>query len=50
MARVFKAFRFDPQVYADFKGLASKSGYALTSALEKFMADAVKFGLYLILT
>ena len=40
-----KAFRFDPQIYADFKGLASKSGYTMTSALEKFMADAGKFGL-----
>jgi len=45
MARVFKAFRFDPQVYADFKELTRKSGYTMTSALEKFMADAVKFGL-----
>ena len=45
MARVFKAFRFDPQIYADFKELASKSGYTMTSALEKFMADSLKFGL-----
>jgi len=45
MARVFKAFRFDPQVYADFKELTRKSGYTMTSALEKFMADALKFGL-----
>ena len=45
MARVFKAFRFDPQVYADFKELVAKSGYTMTSALEKFMADSLKFGL-----
>jgi hypothetical protein len=29
----------------NFKELASKNGYAVTAALEKFMADAVKFGL-----
>ena len=45
IARVFKVFRFDPQVYADFKALASKNGCAMTSALEKFMADSLKFGL-----
>ena len=45
MARVFKAFRFDPRVYADFKELVAKSGYTMTSALEKFMADSLKFGL-----
>jgi len=45
MARVFKAFRFDPQIYADFKELARKSGYTMTSALEKFMADSLKFRL-----
>jgi hypothetical protein len=28
-----------------FKDLASKNGYTATGALEKFMADAVKFGL-----
>ncbi|HMK94319.1 MAG TPA: hypothetical protein VK536_02845 [Candidatus Limnocylindrales bacterium] len=41
MARVFKAFRFDPQIYADFKELAGKSGYTMTVAHEKFMADTV---------
>jgi len=45
MARVFKAFRFDPQIYAGFKELASKNGLTMTSALEKFMADSLKFGL-----
>jgi len=45
MARVFKAFRFDPQIYADFEELVSKSGYTMTSALEKFMVDSLKFGL-----
>ena len=32
MARVFKAFRFDPQIYADFKELAAKNGYNDLSA------------------
>ena len=45
MAKINKTFRLNPQVYADFKDLASKSGYTATGALEKFMADAVKFGL-----
>ena len=45
MPKVRKGFRFNPQLYQDFKGLASKNGYTVTSALEKFMADAVKFGL-----
>ena len=45
MAKVFRAFRFDPQLYMSFKDLASKNGYTATGALEKFMADAVKFGL-----
>ena len=45
LAKPFRTFRFDLQVYAAFKGLASKNGYAVTAVLEKFMADAVKFGL-----
>jgi hypothetical protein len=45
LPKVFKAFRFDPQLYTSFKDLASKNGYTATGALEKFMADAVKFGL-----
>ena len=45
MAKPFRTFRFDLQVYVAFKDLASKNGYTVTAALEKFMADAVKFGL-----
>jgi hypothetical protein len=45
LPKVLKAFRFNPQLYEDFKGLASKNEYTSTVALEKFMADAVKFGL-----
>jgi hypothetical protein len=43
----FRTFRFDLQVYAAFKDLSSKNGYTATAALEKFMTDAVKFGLVL---
>ncbi len=45
MAKINKTFRLNPQVYADFKELAKTNGYTATGALEKFMADAVKFGL-----
>jgi hypothetical protein len=45
MPKARKGFRFNPQLYADFKDLASKNGYTVTAALEKFMTDAVKFGL-----
>jgi len=45
LAKPFRTFRFDLQVYVAFKDLASKNGYTVTAALEKFMADAVKFGL-----
>ena len=45
MPKARKGFRFNPQVYEDFSDLASKNGYTVTAALEKFMGDAVKFGL-----
>ncbi len=45
MPRPVRTFRFDLQVYSDFKTLASKNGYTVTAAFEKFMADAVKYGL-----
>ncbi len=45
MPKIDKSFRFNPQTYANFKELAAKNGYTATGALEKFMADAVKFGL-----
>ena len=40
-----KTFRFNPQVYADFKELAKTNGYTATGALEKFVTDAAKYGL-----
>lgn len=45
MVKSSKTFRFNPQIYADFKGFAGKNGFTVTAALEKFMADAVKYGL-----
>jgi hypothetical protein len=40
-----KGFRFNPQLYTNFKELASRNGYTVAAALEKFMASAVEFGL-----
>jgi hypothetical protein len=45
MPKAFKAFRFNPQLYASFKELVSKNGYTVTGALERFMSCAVQFGL-----
>ncbi|MGA3191281.1 MAG: hypothetical protein ABSD73_02060 [Candidatus Bathyarchaeia archaeon] len=45
MPKEFKAFRFNSQLYASFKELASKNGYTVTGALEKFMSSAVEHGL-----
>jgi hypothetical protein len=45
MARPVRTFRFDLKIYTGFKELASKNGYTVTGALERFMADAVKFEL-----
>ncbi len=45
MPRPVRTFRFDLQVYSDFKALASKNGYTVTAALEKFMSSAIQFGL-----
>jgi len=40
-----KGFRFNPQLYVNFKEVASKNGYTVTAALEKFMQNAVEHGL-----
>jgi hypothetical protein len=42
---MFKALRFNPQLYASFKQLAAENGYTVTAALEKFIASALEFGL-----
>lgn len=44
MPKAFRAFRFDPELYAGFKELVSKSGYTVTGALERFMACCVEGG------
>ena len=45
MTKAIKTFRFNPQVYAGFKELATKNGYTVTGAFEKFMTSAVECGL-----
>lgn len=45
MPKSRKGFRLNPQLYNAFKELASKNGYTVTGAFEKFMASAVEFGL-----
>ena len=42
MPKVFKAFRFDPELYAGFRGLASSSGFSVTGAFERFMSVCVE--------
>ena len=44
VVKVFKGFRFDPAVYDDFRKFASKDGYTVTSALERFMICCVSDG------
>jgi len=40
----FKGFRFDPELYAKFKKLATSSGLMVTEAFEKFMEACVNAG------
>ena len=44
MGKVLKAFRFDPELYAGFKGVAERSGLMVTEAFEKFMRACVEAG------
>jgi len=44
LPKSLKSFRFNPQVYDSFRQLASRNGYTVTAALEKFMASAVGYG------
>jgi hypothetical protein len=44
MVKVFKGFRFDPELYAAFKLLTSAGGYTVTSAFERFMTRCVESG------
>jgi hypothetical protein len=45
LAKVFKGFRFDVQLYSDFKGVASAGGCTVTGAFERFMSGCVEGGL-----
>ena len=40
--KVFKGFRFDPELYAGFRRLASSGGCTATGAFERFMRVCVE--------
>jgi len=42
MAKKFRAFRFNPELYASFKEVVSACGYSVTGAFEKFMGVCVE--------
>ena len=42
MVKVLKSFKFDPQIYGNFKQLASSGGYTVTGAFERFMSGCVE--------
>lgn len=44
LAKVFKGFRFDIQLYSDFKGVAFAGGCPVTGAFERFMGGCVEGG------
>jgi hypothetical protein len=44
LTKVLKAFRFNDQLYNDFKKVASAEGYTATGALEHFMSVCVEDG------
>jgi len=44
LAKVFKGFRFDVQLYSDFKGVAFAGGCTVTGAFERFMGGCVEGG------
>ncbi len=45
LAKVFKGFRFEAQLYRDFKSVASAGGCTVTGAFERFMGVCVEGGL-----
>jgi hypothetical protein len=45
LAKVFKGFRFDAQLYSDFKNVASAGGCTATGTFERFMSICVEEGL-----
>jgi hypothetical protein len=44
VGKVYKGFRFDPELYAGFKRLASSGGCTVTGAFERFMNVCVERG------
>jgi hypothetical protein len=44
VTKTFKAFRFDPDLYAKFKEIAHSSNLMVTEAFEKFMRACVGIG------
>ena len=44
VGKVFKGFRFDPELYAGFRRLASVRGVTVTGAFERFMSVGVESG------
>lgn len=42
MPKSFRAFRFNPTLYEQFKELTSKGGYTVTGAFEKLMTICVE--------
>ena len=44
MGKVFKGFRFDPELYGGFKRLASAGGCTVTGVFERFMSGCVEQG------
>jgi hypothetical protein len=44
VVKVLKSFKFDPQIYSNFKQLASGGGYTVTGVFERFMIGCVEGG------
>jgi hypothetical protein len=44
VVKVFKGFRFDPELYGGFRCLASGGGCTVTGAFERFMSCCVEGG------
>jgi len=44
VGKVFKGFRFDPELYSSFRRLASSGGCTATGAFERFMRVSVERG------
>ena len=45
LPKVFKGFRFNSNLYLSFKELATKNGYTVTEAFEKFMTRSLEYGI-----